>query len=116
MTLLKLESVTWPADEAIATHRVLNGAPVASTLTLHDDSESELGMWRVTEGEFTTLHQGYTEFITILQGSGKLIHDDGTVLDLAPGTVAVLKDGWSGRWVIEEALTKSYAIVPVPHA
>jgi len=112
MNTAEISSISWPADQRIAEHRVLSGTPGASTVVMHRDPNSELGLWRVSPGEFTTIHSGYTEFISISSGRGQLIHDDGTVLELGPGTVAVLNDGWSGRWVIERTLIKSYAIVP----
>lgn len=103
---------TWTAPTPIDSQRVLHGAPEASSLVLHKDERSELGLWRVTPGDITTLHQGYVEFITIIEGRGELVEDDGTVTELRPGTVFVMKDGWSGRWVIHTELIKSYAIIP----
>lgn len=111
-----LDTVSWSAAEPIAVDRVHSGAPEASTAVLHEDDRSQVGFWRVTAGEFTTRHQGYVEFITVLEGRGALVHEDGTRIELGPGTVTVLPDGWAGRWEVNEALTKSYAVVPTAAA
>jgi uncharacterized cupin superfamily protein len=78
---------------------------------LFTDGKTELGLWRVSPGEFSTVHQGYEEFISVLEGEGELIHDDGSRITLKPGTVLILENGWSGRWSIKSTLVKSYAIV-----
>lgn len=110
-TRLEFDRVLWPASEPIAPSRVLRRAPEASTLRLHEEPGRELGLWRVTPGEFTTVHEGFTEFITIADGTGRLIHEDGTVIELRPRTVALLEDGWRGRWVVDTTIVKSYAVL-----
>lgn len=106
-----VEEVDWPLPVAIEETRVLSGSPEASTLVLHDDGNTQLGMWRVTKGEFSTRHVGYVEAVTILRGRGRLISEAGEPTELAPGVVAVLESGWSGRWVVEETIIKSYAVL-----
>lgn len=108
---LHTSSIDWPEYLPIAQERVLKGSPHASTLVLHRDRNAELGLWQVTPGEFTTLHNNYDEFIHVIEGEGELVHDDGAVYPLSPGTVLLLEDGWSGRWVIRRTLTKSYTTV-----
>jgi uncharacterized cupin superfamily protein len=105
------DDVPWPEAERIATDRVLSGSPEASTLVLHKDDRCETGVWRVTPGEFTTVHEGYVEAVTITAGRGRLIDDEGTVTELTPGTVAVLENGWRGRWAVDETIVKSYAVI-----
>ncbi|WP_019969488.1 cupin domain-containing protein [Mycobacterium sp. 141] len=101
----------WPADIAIAPERIISGSPVASTLETAKTEKGETGLWRCTPGEFTTQHEGFVEFIHIIEGEGDLIHDDGTVLPLAPGTTITMDDGWSGRWDIRQTLVKAYGIL-----
>lgn len=111
MTLaLSLTDVNWPAAEALPADRVISGTPEASTLVLREDSRSEFGLWMCTPGAFSTVRDGYSEYIHIISGSGELIGDDGKTYELKPGLIISLDDGWSGRWVITEAVTKSYAI------
>jgi uncharacterized cupin superfamily protein len=101
----------WPTAVAIPPQRILSGSPAASLIVLSASSGSELGLWRVTEGEFTTAHDGYVEFITILSGDGELVHDDGTVTVLGPGVVMWMADGWTGRWIVREPIVKSYTTI-----
>lgn len=106
-----LASVDWPAQVAISEERVLNGEPSASTLVLEQTDAYELGLWRITPGEFTTRHDGYLEYITVIDGAGQLIDDNGTVTALRPGTTVMMQPGWHGRWVVTETLTKAYAVL-----
>lgn len=110
-TVLDASEVEWPAATAIADDRLIEGRPEASTKVLFTDGTTELGLWRVSAGEFTTVHNGYEEFIHIVEGEGELIHDDGTAIALRSGVVILLEDGWHGRWVIRRTLVKSYATV-----
>lgn len=103
--------VDWPQPQEIPTDRVITGAPAAQTLVTASTATGESGLWRVTEGEFTTVHDGYVEFIHIVEGEGDLVHDDGTVWPLTPGTTITMVDGWRGRWVIRRPLVKTYAIL-----
>lgn len=110
-TVLHASSIHWPKPVSITSERVIQGTPAASTHVLFTDGKTELGLWRVSPGEFSTVHQGYEEFISVLEGEGELIHDDGSRITLKPGTVLILENGWSGRWSIKSILVKSYAIV-----
>lgn len=109
--VIDTSDILWPAAEAIAEDRIIDGAPQASTAVLFRDGTTELGLWRVSAGEFTTHHDGYEEFIHVIEGEGDLVHVDGTVIALHPGVVILLEDGWHGRWVIRRTLVKSYATV-----
>jgi uncharacterized protein len=111
MTERTIGTADWPEAEPIAASRVISGAPAAQTVVTAATAGGETGLWRVTEGEFTTAHEGYIEFIHIVDGEGELVHDDGTVLSLAPGVTVTMADGWRGRWVIREPLVKTYAIL-----
>ena len=106
-----IESVHWPDAMTISPDRVISGRPSASTLVLDKDARSEHGLWKVEPGEFTTRLDGYREFIHIVEGRGQLIHEDGPALDLRPGVVIVLPEGWAGRWLVETTLVKSYSII-----
>lgn len=109
--VLHASSLQWPQATPIAVERIITGNPAASTQVMFTDGRTELGLWRVSPGEFTTVHDGYEEFIHIVEGEGELIHDDGTVITLRPGGVLLLEDGWRGRWIIRRTLVKSYATV-----
>lgn len=111
MTTTLIHNTNWPAAQPIDRSRVIAGAPETSTVVLHRNTGAEVGLWRASPGEFTTVRQGCIEFITINAGRGRLIHDNGKVIELQPDTVIVLEDGWAGRWVVEETVVKSFAII-----
>ncbi len=106
-----VNTVEWPEPVAIEGDRVLSGNPTGSTVSMHADSHSDVGMWRCTPGEFTTVRNGYSEFVHIIAGKGKLVHDDGTSYELRPGVSVHIEDGFSGRWVIDETLVKAYSVI-----
>jgi uncharacterized protein len=102
--------VLWAPYEPIARDRIISGTPEASTLVTATFGASEVGLWRVTEGEFTTDHAGYVEFMHIVEGEGELIRDDGSVLALSPGVTITMGD-WRGRWVVRTPIVKAFAIL-----
>lgn len=110
-TRIEFSNTEWPAAEAIASHRVLTGAPEAATVVTATLPTGETGLWRVTEGEFTTAHSGYVEHIHIIEGDGDLVHENGDVIALSPGVTVTMDDGWKGRWVIRKTLVKAYAVL-----
>jgi uncharacterized cupin superfamily protein len=113
-TRYEFSDAEWPQDVAIAPERIITGSPMASTLQTAKSATGETGLWRCTPGEFTTHHEGYVEFIHIVEGEGDLIHDNGDVLRLTPGTTITMDDGWKGRWDIRQTLVKAYAILDTP--
>jgi uncharacterized cupin superfamily protein len=106
-----LAAVHWPPAEPIAAVRVLSGRPVATTLVTARDEFFEVGLWQVSPGEFTTVHAGYQEFIYIIAGRGALIDDQGQRTELEPGVACAMGEGWTGRWVVDEELTKTYTLI-----
>ena len=106
-----VNTVEWPASVAIEAERVIAGSPIANTLSMHADSKYDVGMWRCTPGEYTSVRNGYSEFVHIIAGRGRLVHDDGTTYELHPGISAHIDDGWSGRWIIDETIVKAYTII-----
>jgi uncharacterized cupin superfamily protein len=110
-TALHTSTIDWPSFVPIPDDRVRAGVPSTSTLVLHKDDRTELGLWQATPGDFTTSHSGYEEFIHVVDGEGDLVRDDGTIHPLRAGTILLLEDGWAGQWVIRQTLTKSYSIV-----
>jgi uncharacterized cupin superfamily protein len=110
-TRIDYTKVDWPEPVEIAAERVIVGAPVASTLVLEDSPTHQLGLWRISTGEFFTDHAGYTEYIHIVSGSGELIDEAGEATKLTPGTTVLMQPGWKGRWVVDDPITKVYTIV-----
>lgn len=112
-TAQNYHDVTWPAFEAIPAERVISGSPEAATVEVTGGDLAQSGFWRVTPGAFATVRSGYIEYIHILEGTGRLVSDDGEVVDLRPGTSVFIPDGYSGRWEIDTTLSKAYTTVTV---
>lgn len=110
---IDINTVEWPEPTPIESHRVLAGNPIASTVSLRSDESGDVGVWRCSPGEFWAVRDGVTEFVHIISGRGKLVHDDGTTYELHPGVTFAIDNGWKGKWLIEEPLTKAYALIPV---
>ncbi|MFK0005055.1 cupin domain-containing protein [Paenarthrobacter sp. NPDC090522] len=108
---INVAETEWPARVKIPAHRILTGAPAASTLTLEESGTHQLGLWQVTPGAFTTDHAGYLEYIHVTKGRGRLVSDTGVVQELSPGTTTVIPVDWKGRWEIDNTLTKVYTII-----
>jgi len=105
---LLIQDAPWP--EATPLPRPLAGEPCARLLPLVDDGHKSAGLWSCSPGAFRSDHTGYVEFMHVTAGRAELRGDDGTVWPVSPGTLLVVPDGWTGAWVIEETVVKSYAI------
>lgn len=108
----RTDSLNWPALQPVDAVRVVAGSPETSAIALHDLPHCRFGLWRATEGAFSTDHAGYTEFIHIVGGRGRLVGDDTVVTELVPGASVVIPSGWTGRWEIDQTLVKTYAVIP----
>lgn len=108
------DSATWPEGQPIADARVIAGSPTTSTIAMDHKDDRKFGLWRATPGAFTTDHAGYTEFIHVVEGRGRLVSDQEVITELRPGTSVVIPSGWRGRWEIDQTLTKIYAVTPGP--
>jgi uncharacterized cupin superfamily protein len=107
----QVNGVQWPELVSMPDTRVVFGQPTHSTIVISDEDNIQLGFWRGTPGAFTTDHAGYLEFVYIVEGSGRLVADDGTIEELSPGKAVVMPFNWVGRWEIEETITKVFSIV-----
>jgi hypothetical protein len=99
------------ATEPIAAHKLIQGTPKAGTLSAFTNDEqgfhvgqwtSERGSWRVDYSE--------DELCVILEGSGRLIGDDGSELPFQKGSAFVIPRGFKGVWETFESVRKIYAI------
>ena len=80
--------------------------PGVSTGSVRLDSIAGLvcGVWEHSTGISTDVEQD--EMFVVIAGRGRIILDDGSVLELQPGTVGVLRAGEQTRWEIDEPLRK----------
>lgn len=90
------------------------GEPVESELVLFADGDTELGIWQVTPGSFTSRKSGACELMHFVAGSGTITGADGTVTEIAPGVAVFLPDGWEGTWDVTSTIRKTYAIYATP--
>lgn len=62
------------------------------------------GVWEHSAGASIDTEQD--EVFVVIAGRGRILLDDGSVLELQPGTVGVLRAGEQTRWEIDEPLRK----------
>lgn len=77
--------IEWPEPVKISDDHVIAGTPFAQTVITARTAAGETGLRKATEAEFTTTHEGFVEFVHIVEGEGELVHDDGTTWWLIPG-------------------------------
>jgi len=97
--------------EPIASDRIVSGTPTTGSLAALTNSDqgfhvgqwvSEIGAWRVSYSE--------DELCVILEGSGRLIGNDGSELAFTTGSAFVIPRGFQGIWETTERVRKIYAI------
>lgn len=87
---------------------VVEGDPGASSAELARLNGSDIGIWQLTEGQVTDTE--VDEVFIVLSGRGQVTFEDGTVLDLQPGTAVRLFAGERTTWTITETLRKIYVV------
>lgn len=68
----------------------------------------EVGVWEHPVGRSTDIETD--EVFVVLSGSGRVILEDGSTLELRPGTVGVLDAGTRTVWEVDEALRKVWLV------
>jgi uncharacterized cupin superfamily protein len=91
---------------------VLDGAPTSASTALTSDDGVEIGLWEITPGTVTDTE--VEEVFVVLSGRGRVDFEDGTGIDLAPGTAVHLTAGQRTTWTIHETLRKVYVMLPEP--
>lgn len=87
---------------------VVQGHPVVSSAELAALGGTEIGVWQITAGQVTDTEAD--EVFIVLSGRGQVVFEDGSALDLQPGTAARLRAGERTTWTITEILRKIYII------
>jgi uncharacterized cupin superfamily protein len=103
--------LNWTPFEPVAQERIRAGQPSTRLAESVKNDRFTSGLWEVTEGRFTTAPKGYDETIHILSGRGVLRSIDGSSIDLRPGVMLLMEDGFEGEWEIHEPLRKFYVQV-----
>lgn len=103
---------TWTSFEPVADDRLRDGNPTTRISETASEKGYSLGEWEATPGRFSTApHDGFTEIIYILRGSGTLHSNDGSTTALYPGANFVVGDGFVGEWQIDETVRKFYVLI-----
>jgi len=100
----------WPFDTPGSDYVIVEGAPEASGRidAGGPGAPTRTGIWRCTKGVFECTEQG-DELMTLLSGRCELTDlTTGTIVTLAPGDTAFLRDGSRLRWAILEDVTKVF--------
>ena len=92
--------------EPVAPDDVVAGEPSSAASGLGVVGTAEVGLWEITEGTVRDVEAD--EIFVVLSGEGSVTFEDGTVLDLAPGTVGRLHEGERTAWEIRKPLRKVY--------
>ncbi|MEV1021612.1 cupin domain-containing protein [Streptomyces sp. NPDC050264] len=95
-----------PLDPA----RIVSGDPVVSGAVLWESADGKQlrGIWQITPGVVTDTEAN--ELFVVVSGRATVEVEGGAVLDLGPGTAAVLREGDRTTWTIQETLRKAYYI------
>lgn len=92
--------------EPVVPADVVAGEPSSAATGLGVVGTTEVGLWEITEGTVRDVETD--EIFVVLSGEGSVTFEDGSVLDLAPGTVARLHEGERTEWEIRSPLRKVY--------
>ena len=106
---MKLNSLVHAASlfvehEPVAADQVAGGHPHTGVGRLGMFAGLEVGVWEMTPGVMRDVEAD--EVFVVLSGRGRILLPDGSVLELAPGTVGRLLAGEQTRWEIDEPLRK----------
>ncbi|MFJ8823425.1 cupin domain-containing protein [Streptomyces sp. NPDC102467] len=95
-----------PLDPA----QIVSGTPVVTGAVLWESADGKQlrGIWQITPGVVTDTEAN--EMFVVVSGRATVEVEGGAVLELGPGTAAVLREGDRTTWTIHETLRKAYAI------
>jgi uncharacterized protein len=88
--------------------QIVAGEPRVSELVLAESADGRVlrGIWQMTPGVVTDTEAD--EIFVVLAGRATVAFEDGTVLEVGPGDVAVLTEGARTTWTVHETLRKVY--------
>jgi uncharacterized cupin superfamily protein len=88
--------------------QVVSGEPRVSELVLAESEDGRVlrGIWQMTPGVVTDTESD--EIFVVVSGRATVEFEDGTVLRVGPGDVAVLTEGARTTWTVHETLRKVY--------
>ncbi|RKE17023.1 cupin domain-containing protein [Streptomyces sp. TLI_171] len=96
--------------EPLDPEQIVSGAPEVTGKVVWESADGRRlrGIWQITPGVVTDTEAD--EMFVVLSGRATVAFDDGTVLEVGPGDLAVLREGDRTTWTVHETLRKVYAI------
>ena len=104
LDLTALEVLTEPVEAS----RTVAGAPRDGVAELTVFEGCEIGVWEMTPGTATDVE--VDEVFVVLAGAATITFDDGTVVELKPGSFCRLRAGQRTRWHVTATLRKMYVV------
>jgi uncharacterized cupin superfamily protein len=87
--------------------QIVEGTPLTGHVSLGVFAGQEYGVWQMTPGVMTDVEDD--ELFVVLWGEATVtLEDDGSVIELGPGSVARLAQGMRTTWSVTETLRKVY--------
>jgi len=95
---------------------IFAGEPQASAIVLDasPDGRVERGVWELTPGTVTDVEAD--ELFVVVSGRATVEVAGGPTLQLAPGSVGILREGDRATWYVHETLRKVYQVTSAPAA
>lgn len=86
---------------------IVSGNPEVSELTLLESDDGHTsGLWRLTPGVVTDTE--VEEAFLVITGRGRIEFEDGSEVELEPGSTHRFEGGEKTTWTITETLLKAY--------
>jgi len=86
----------------------LAGTPSSGLVELDAFQGVDYGVWELTPGTVTDVEED--ELFVVLAGDATVRFEDGSSIDLAPGSVVRLREGERTEWEVRETLRKIYLV------
>jgi|TARA_B100001939_G_C16519634_1_gene437290 uncharacterized cupin superfamily protein len=107
---IKLEDENSFVDWGIVDSPIGEQISKTSGFLISKNKTQETGYWQCTEGSWNC-HVTNTEFCHFLEGECTYVSENGQVIEVKPGTVAVFPKDWKGTCSITKKIKKYYCII-----
>lgn len=82
-----------------------------ATLVLWSNDRIETGLWESNAGSFTATRDGYSEICIFVSGEATITATGEEPVTYRAGDMIAMPSGWSGVWVVENAVRKHYTTI-----
>lgn len=104
---IDLTTVGVPTEPVVAERSVV-GHPRDGATELTVFEGCEIGVWEMTPGTATDVE--VDEVFVVISGAATVTFDDGTSVELRPGSLCRLRAGQRTRWEVTATLRKMYIV------